>query len=148
VYTDPWPARLLEPLVVSIERGFAGKQRANGTMHLGWLAESAAFDDFAFAEQTMKAGASLVPALADVPVRRVVTGTYDMTPDHRPILGRVGAHRDLFVAAGFSGHGYMVAPAVGAGLAALVAADETDPALASFLADRFASGTVKEGLQI
>jgi len=46
-----------------------------------------------------------------------VRGEYDVTPDHQPILGRVDD--GVFVAAGFSGHGFMIAPAVARILAAL-----------------------------
>ena len=43
----------------------------------------------------------------------VVEGFYDVTPDHQPVIGPVSEHDGLWVAAGFSGHGFMIAPAVG-----------------------------------
>ena len=43
----------------------------------------------------------------------------DTTPDHRPVLGHAGGDA-LYVAAGFSGHGFMLAPAVGDLMADLV----------------------------
>jgi len=68
----------------------------------------------------------LLPALAYVPFPMLVRGEYDVTPDHQPIIGRVAD--GLFVAAGFSGHGFMIAPAVARILADAVTkapADET-----------------------
>ena len=47
-------------------------------------------------------------------------GLYEMTPDHNPLIG---AHPELagfYVANGFSGHGLMMAPAVGAAMAELL----------------------------
>ena len=52
----------------------------------------------------------LLPRLTYVSFPLLVRGEYDMTPDHQPILGQVDD--GVFVAAGFSGHGFMIAPAV------------------------------------
>jgi sarcosine oxidase subunit beta len=40
-------------------------------------------------------------------------GYYDMTPDHHPIYGPVKPFENLYIAAGFSGHGLMMAPITG-----------------------------------
>jgi len=42
---------------------------------------------------------------------RYWTGYYVMTPDHHPILGPVKDVESLYVSTGFSGHGFMIAPA-------------------------------------
>jgi glycine/D-amino acid oxidase-like deaminating enzyme len=39
-------------------------------------------------------------------------GAYDVTPDYNPIIGPAPAD-GLFLAAGFSGHGFKISPAVG-----------------------------------
>src|SRR5207247_6585796 len=41
-----------------------------------------------------------------------ISGAYDVTPDSYPILDRVGPE-GLFVAVGFSGHGFKLSPEVG-----------------------------------
>jgi len=48
------------------------------------------------------------------------SGIYDVTPDWQPAIGAVPGADGVYVAAGFSGHGFKLAPAVGAALAALV----------------------------
>lgn len=58
---------------------------------------------------------------------------YTLTPDSQPILGRLAGIEGLFIAAGFSGHGFKLAPSVGEGLAQL-ACGET---LRAFNADFF-----------
>ena len=40
-------------------------------------------------------------------------GHYDVSPDDNPILGPHPEHPALLLAAGFSGHGLMLAPAAG-----------------------------------
>jgi glycine/D-amino acid oxidase-like deaminating enzyme len=42
---------------------------------------------------------------------------YTLTPDSQPILGRLAGVEGLLIAAGFSGHGFKLAPSVGEGLA-------------------------------
>jgi len=54
-----------------------------------------------------------IPALNDCGVVHAVTGIYDMSPDQRPLLGKVDGVAGLHIAAGFSGMGYKIAPAVG-----------------------------------
>ena len=47
------------------------------------------------------------------------SGIYDVTADWEPVIGRVPGADGLFVAAGFSGHGFKLAPAVGVSVAEL-----------------------------
>ena len=61
-----------------------------------------------------------VPALADAGIVRGVTGVYDMTPDGRPLLGELPGLAGLVLAAGFSGTGFKISPAVGEAVAALI----------------------------
>jgi glycine/D-amino acid oxidase-like deaminating enzyme len=61
-----------------------------------------------------------VPALADAGLVTGVTGVYDMTPDGRPVLGGWPGLDGLVLAAGFSGTGFKISPAVGEAVAALV----------------------------
>jgi sarcosine oxidase, subunit beta len=55
------------------------------------------------------------PQAAGAPVARAWAGLYDMTPDAHPIIGWVAD--GVYAACGFSGHGFMQAPAVGAAVA-------------------------------
>jgi sarcosine oxidase subunit beta len=147
-FTEPRDGSLMHPLVVALERSFAGKQLRNGVFYMGWLGETPESDDLTFTEQTLAAGAALLPLIAQLPVRRVITGYYDSTPDRRPILGGVGGLDGLYLAAGFSGHGFMLAPAVGEIMAGLITGSKIDPLLQQFSPQRFAARTASEGLQI
>ena len=77
------------------------------------------------------------PGAADAPVVRAWAGLYDMTPDAHPIIGWAGD--GLYVAAGFSGHGFMQAPAVGAAVAEELLDGESAFDLAPYRLDRFAA---------
>ena len=62
-----------------------------------------------------------VPALERTPASCAASPVYDMTPDARPLLGRLPGLDGLIVAAGFSGMGFKISPAVGEGIAGLMA---------------------------
>lgn len=48
------------------------------------------------------------------------SGLYTMTPDSHPIIGAAPALPGLYLAVGFSGHGFKLSPAVGRGLSELI----------------------------
>jgi sarcosine oxidase subunit beta len=62
--------------------------------------------------------------MANARYTRGHAGVYDMSPDGHAVLGRVPGITGLFVAAGFSGIGFAIAPAVGACVSELVADGE------------------------
>jgi len=64
-------------------------------------------------EKIIKPLSELYPFLRNVNVNRYWMGYYDMTPDHHPIYGPVKPFENLYIAAGFSGHGLMMAPITG-----------------------------------
>ncbi len=80
------------------------------------------------------------PRAAGAPVRRSWAGFYDMTFDAHPILGQVGD--GVYAACGFSGHGFMQAPAVGDAVAAELLGDSPPFDLAPYRLDRFEAGAV------
>lgn len=61
-----------------------------------------------------------LPALAEGFGRGGYAGLYDCTPDMHPVLGSLPGLENLYVATGFSGHGFKLAPVVGRGLAELI----------------------------
>lgn len=80
------------------------------------------------------------PVLADGRIARGYAGCFDVTPDWHPILDRVGP-QGYHVAAGFSGHGFKLSPAVGHMVAALIAEGPGGhPDLPTFRLSRFAEG--------
>jgi sarcosine oxidase, subunit beta len=80
------------------------------------------------------------PPAAGIGVARSWAGLYDMTPDAHPIIGWVGD--GVYAACGFSGHGFMQAPAVGAAAADELIGGRPSFDLSPYRLERFAGGAV------
>jgi glycine/D-amino acid oxidase-like deaminating enzyme len=96
--------------------------------------------DEAFLELTAAKVTHRFPGLGGASVASTYAGCYDVTPDFNPVISLtpIGG---LIVAAGFSGHGFKISPAVGALVADLVIdGTSTDPDIgeSDFRLSRFA----------
>src|SRR4051812_37274978 len=81
------------------------------------------------------------PQLSSLKIHRQWAGLYDLSPDHAPIVGPVDEAPGLFLASGFMGHGFMMAPAVGKRLARAIATGETPEPFGSWAFSRFKRAT-------
>lgn len=85
-----------------------------------------------------------LPGMPDPRITSTYAGAYDVTPDYNPIIGPAPLP-GLFLATGFSGHGFKISPAVGRLVAELLLDGTTtlpnvDPA--DFRYSRFAEGAL------
>jgi glycine/D-amino acid oxidase-like deaminating enzyme len=94
--------------------------------------------DGAFLERMGEKVSHRFPGLPGATVAATYAGCYDVTPDFNPVIGATGVE-GLSVAAGFSGHGFTLAPAVGELVADLVLDGDAAHA-AGFRLGRFAEG--------
>jgi sarcosine oxidase subunit beta len=81
------------------------------------------------------------PHLLDVGLTPGWAGLYEVTPDHNALIGRAGAPSNFLYATGFSGHGFLQAPAVGEVIRDLYLDQEPFVDIGPLSRDRFASGT-------
>lgn len=88
------------------------------------------------------------PRLGAVRVLRQWAGLYDISPDQGPILGAAESPAGLYLASGFMGHGFMMAPVVGKRLAALIAHGTSSPELEAWRLGRFREGRMLSGEMI
>jgi sarcosine oxidase subunit beta len=83
------------------------------------------------------------PGFPDPSVTHTYAGVYDVPPDWNPVIAPVGGIAGLVLCAGFAGHGFKIAPAVGDLVADLVLeGDSTDADIpaSDFRLERFAEG--------
>ncbi|MEU9123126.1 FAD-binding oxidoreductase [Streptomyces sp. NPDC048506] len=78
------------------------------------------------------------PALGELPVTGGWAGLYEMTPDCNALIGEAGDVSRFLYATGFSGHGFLQAPAVGEVVRDLYLGATPPIDVAPLTADRFA----------
>jgi len=76
---------------------------------------------------------------ADGPVMSLVASFFENTPDRNFIIDELPGHPNLWLAVGFSGHGFKYASAIGELMADLVTAQPPRYDLSSFRASRFSA---------
>ncbi|WP_319449925.1 MULTISPECIES: FAD-binding oxidoreductase [unclassified Mycobacterium] len=95
-----------------------------------------------FVDVTVDRVSTRFPGFADAAITGSYAGCYDVTPDWNPVISLTQLD-GLVVAAGFSGHGFKIAPAVGKLVADLVVdGRSSDPRIpeTDFRLSRFAEG--------
>ncbi|RLF77326.1 FAD-binding oxidoreductase [Thermococci archaeon] len=80
---------------------------------------------YEFLREVLKWVTKIVPALKYAHVIRQWAGFYAKTPDSNPAIGKINYIDGFYIAAGFSGHGFMMAPGVGEAMAELIVKGET-----------------------
>ncbi len=117
-----WPSTI--PLTVDLDTGLYCHSDGGAVVFGGGDRDTApSFDDRPRPSDVAQLGEALIqrwPLLSDAPIVHTWAGLREMTPDDHGVVGELPDHPGIFVAAGFSGHGFMQGPAVGLVTAALV----------------------------
>lgn len=82
----------------------------------------------------------LFPEIGPLEKARQWAGRIDITPDLLPIIDKLNAHENAYVACGFSGYGFAVGPAVGQQLSEWIATGSSRLDLTKFRHARFSEG--------
>lgn len=123
--TEPFPAIPGKiPLTIDLDSGFYTRSESGGLM-LGLARKDEPYGfnfllDDDWLPVVIEAAIRRIPILESAGINRGWAGHYSMTPDHLPILGEVPWLRGFVPAGGFSGHGFMHAPATGLLVAEIV----------------------------
>jgi sarcosine oxidase subunit beta len=112
-------------LVIDAETSFYFHREGPGVlMGMGSPNERPTFDttpDDAFvADELLPIAVRVFPPIEEASVEHSWVGLYEMTPDRHPIIGEAPGLEGLYLANGFSGHGFQHAPVVGKLLAELI----------------------------
>ncbi len=96
--------------------------------------------DWAFLDRIAAVARHRWPPLLEAPVKTAWAGLYELTPDSQPLVGPLPNRPGAWIAAGFSGHGFMMAPVIGSWLAELMTRGRSPVDLSPFAPDRFRLG--------
>ena len=119
---------VLGPMVMSFSRRYYCQQTPHGSfiMGMGDPKEKPGFltsSTWEFLVEMAEEITKVLPPIGELSVVRQWAGLYDMTPDAHPILG--GTPVDgFYLACGFSGHGFMLAPVTGELISEIVCDEE------------------------
>ncbi|HBV85095.1 MAG TPA: FAD-binding oxidoreductase [Desulfosporosinus sp.] len=148
VCSNPKDLQKNAPTIIDLASGFYLHQEASGkTVLLGGTDQDTwpGFEevvDKSVVEEFFLAAMEIIPSAMDIKWLRTYTGICEQTPDFHPVMGEAPGLKGLFLANGFSGNGFMHAPAVGRILSDLILKGGTKLIDVSLLTpDRFAKGT-------
>ena len=88
------------------------------------------------------------PSLGDVGLTRGWAGLYEMTPDHNALIGRSPSVPGFWYATGFSGHGFLMGPAVGEVMRDLYLGHTPFVDVSGLSADRFRGSDVRPEINV
>ena len=130
------------PMVVDIGSGLYTHKESGGLL-MGWADKETpeGFDESVHPEYTdaiLMKGLDRIPQLETAEIKAAWGGLYEVTPDHHAVIGSSGVIPRFFHATGFSGHGYMHAPATGIVMSELIAGEKTTIDITPLSAERFA----------
>ena len=141
-------APFLDPLVIHKASGSYIVQVSSGGVILGTeypVPENDLSIHLGFIGKAVKYMSRYFPQVLEANLLRVWTGYYIKTPDHHPIVGRVPGHSNLYLATGYSGHGFMMAPIIGRELANYVLKGEPElPETRKLVPERYERGELLE----
>lgn len=140
----------VDPMLISFSGNFYVRQTKHGQFIMGQgdKDERAGLNynvTFKFEKDLALKMCRLLPFMRKLRIVRHWSGHYNMSPDAQPILGESLQLANFYYAVGFSGHGFMLAPAVGEALAEKILFGRTKHVdISSLNVDRFEKLTVKE----
>ena len=120
---------ILKPMVMSFSYNIYCQQTPDGSFVMGYgdPNEPASHNikaSWQFLEEMSKKATNLLPFLKKLRVIRQWAGLYNVTPDAQPILDESDEVEGYFMAVGFSGHGFMIAPMTGILMAEMITGEE------------------------
>ena len=106
---------LFKPMVMSFYHNFYTQQEPNGSILMGFgdPTEPKDFNQghtFKFLINVTKVVTDVLPPLKKARLLRQWSGLYNISPDKTPIISEAPDLKGFYMACGFSGHGFMIAP--------------------------------------
>jgi len=142
--TEP-VAHIMDPMVMSFHRQFYVQQTPHGSviMGIGDPSEPVSLNirsSWQNLEQIAYLVTQTLPAFRNLRVVRQWAGLYDKSPDCAPVINQAKEAGGFITIAGFSGHGFMVAPRIAILVANHLTGQEDSLDINLFSADRYHTG--------
>ncbi len=138
----PWISDPI-PLVIDFHRGWYFRREGAGLLISGPKDNFPSFNlsvDYDAMVEVAENSIYRVPIMVKAEINRGWAGSYEISPDNHAILGEVPGVKGLFLANGFSGHGFQHSPAVGQVMAELILGEEPSIDISCLSLERFGQG--------
>ena len=117
--------RILDPMLMSFSLNFYCQQTPHGSFIMGRTCPDQPQDlritaDSRFPVAMAKTITKVLPQLKNLRMLRQWAGLYNMSPDKHPIYDQIPGLNGFYLSAGYSGHGFMMAPATGLSMAEII----------------------------
>lgn len=138
-----------DPMFINVQESLYFSQTKHGSFVMGqtdkYEVPGANYkEDWHFQVEVARKLLKFAPCLKNLKIVRHWAGLYAMTPDRQPIIGKYSEFDNFLIAAGYSGHGFMHAPATGEILRDLIVKGSTEIAdMSEYDISRFQKGNYK-----
>ncbi|MBI5967126.1 MAG: FAD-binding oxidoreductase [Deltaproteobacteria bacterium] len=131
------------PLMIDFHRGWYFRREGQGLLLSGPKDDFPSFNvnvDYDTMAEVAENSIYRVPILEKAEINRGWAGSYEISPDNHAILGEAPGVKGLFLANGFSGHGFQHSPAVGQVMADLILGEKPSMDISGLSVERFPQG--------
>jgi len=151
IITEPIRKGTINPMVISLQHEDAYLTQTERGGIVGGVgtpeSEGPTYDTtetLEFERRISRAFTSIIPRFKYLRILRHWGGYYAMTPDGNPLIGEYKVP-GFYLATGFSGHGYMMAPSAGEGIADMILGKASELPLDYYDPERIERGELREG---
>ncbi|XFA99002.1 NAD(P)/FAD-dependent oxidoreductase [Candidatus Izemoplasma sp. B36] len=137
------------PMVMSFSKNIYCQQVPHGSFLMGRSNPSAKHDhdissSWQFLDEMAKTVCHILPEVGKLRVVRTWGGSYNVSPDHQPIISDIEALPGFYVACGYSGHGFMFAPITGILLSQMILNEKLEDYAKDLNIKRFENKTITD----
>ena len=130
------------PMVMSFSKNIYCQQVPHGSFLMGRGNEFAKHNhdinsSWKFLDEIAKTVNHILPKVAKLRVIRTWGGSYNISPDHQPIISDTKELEGFYISCGYSGHGFMFAPITGELMTKIILKEEIDDFAKELHIDRF-----------
>lgn len=146
--TEP-TKRMQGPMVMSFSKNIYCQQVPHGSFLMGRSNPNAEHNhdissSWQFLDEMAKTVCHILPEVGKLRVVRTWGGSYNVSPDHQPIISDIEALPGFYVACGYSGHGFMFAPITGILLSQMILNEKLEDYAKDLNIKRFENKTITD----
>ncbi|OQX93277.1 MAG: FAD-dependent oxidoreductase [Tenericutes bacterium 4572_104] len=137
------------PMVMSFSKNIYCQQVPHGSFLMGRTNPDALHNhdissSWEFLDEMSKTVTEILPEVAKLRVIRTWAGSYNVSPDHQPIISNTDDLEGFYIACGYSGHGFMFAPITGELLSQMILGLEVEDYAKELHINRFKENKVTD----